>query len=124
MKERRKNWHANSAMAMQDLLSNALAAVMVLMLLASAFAGSGKEFYKARGNKDIAEGRHASRRGDWEPAPEPLPDKRSPKYIWVHATILAQGVQPPTLRLLAESGNAPEYSYYRSLARASRTEHV
>lgn len=124
MSRRRKSWQQNSAMAMQDLLSNALAAVMVLMMLASAFAGSGKEFYKARGNKDTVEGRHALRRGDWEPAPAPLPDKRAPKYIWVHATILSQGIQTPTLRLLTETGNAPEYSYYSSVTKPARTEHV
>lgn len=109
---------------MQDLLSNALAAVMVLMMLASAFAGAGKEFYKARGNKDSIEGRHALRRGDWDVAPAIKDDNQAPKYVWIHATVHSQAMNLPMLGLRSESGASPEYSYYRSDPKSGRSEHV
>src|SRR5262245_19591712 len=112
---------SGSGLALQDLLCNAHAAVIVLTMIATAFAGVGHNLF--RGDmRDQREGRHAALLAQWHRTF--LADSgRGARIVWVHATIATElDSQRVEVGIDSVRGGVPAFMYYRD--DANPREHI
>ena len=89
---RRREEEADTSLSLQDLLSNALAAIIVLTMIAMAITGTGKEFFKPP-ESDTDPGSDRARLLIWTP-PEPYEQKET-EWVLVQVTVDGTGEIPP-----------------------------
>lgn len=121
--------HQNSGaadVAMQDLLSNALAAVIVLTMIATAFVGMGGRAFSTPA-ASTPRGQHVGP-VDWRRPPVPADAVRESITVWLHATILLDAFDAAAgLVLESVRGSPPSHVYFRDPGRAaasSPNEHL
>ena len=74
----------DASLSFQDLLSNALAAVIVLTIIAMAISGTGREFFRPP-EDDVQPGAHLPQLRAWIP-PDPA-EEREIRHVWVQVTV-------------------------------------
>jgi len=117
-RRRRAGEGGDSRMGLQDLLSNALGAVIVLTLIAAAITGTGREFLRSPPQEERTV--QDADVVDWRP-PEDPPEPTSPDTLLVE---IALGLDGPLERplLTAAAAPAPERNPSRLVSATGRRQ--
>lgn len=100
MRRRRIQSEQNGNLSLQDLLSNALGAVIVLTLIAAAITGTGRAFLRTP--EPIPQTPEEADLVEWRP-PEPVPEEQPTDTLMVEVELALDGaVDEPLLTAFAD----------------------